>query len=41
MKIEGTHWKTLWDEYAEMERRTFDSVPVKKLEALLNDLKGF
>ncbi len=37
MKIEGTHWKTLWDEYAEMERRAFDAMPVVEL---LNRVKN-
>ncbi len=31
MEFERTHWKTLWEEYAKEERRTFDSMPVGEL----------
>ena len=31
MEFEGTHWKTLWDEYAEKERRNYGSMPVEEL----------
>lgn len=37
MELEGTHWKTLWDEYAEKERRNYGSMPVEELLKRVKD----
>ena len=31
MDDSGKHWKTLWEEYSETEKRTFDAKPVEEL----------